>query len=166
MLPGGIPLAFPNRVPEQAFQSANRKHSFSARAPAFVLFLILTAGTALWFWGSHTRESSAAGNDDSEVRSTLHLETFVLNLADTDQKSYLRIGIDLGLNRKAEHGEELPVAQVRDTILAVLGEAKADDLASAKSRDELKQKLLRALRDRVPQLGVQEVYFTEFLIQR
>ena len=45
--------------------------------------------------------------EPTRVRTTLHLETFVLNLADTDQRSYLRVGIDLGLNQEAKHGEEL-----------------------------------------------------------
>jgi flagellar basal body-associated protein FliL len=30
----------------------------------------------------------------------------------------------------------------------------------------LKQELLRALQERVPELGVTEVYFTDFLVQR
>jgi flagellar FliL protein len=96
----------------------------------------------------------------------MHLETFVMNLADSDQRSYLRIGIDLGLNNAAKHGEELPVARVRDTILGVLALAKVDDLLTAEGKNRLKQDLLHALTERVPDLGVEEVYFTEFLIQR
>ncbi len=98
--------------------------------------------------------------------STLHLETFVLNLADPDQKSYLRVGIDLGLNREMKHGEEAPVARVRDTIIGVLALARVEELLTAKGKAKLKEDLQHALEERAPELGVEEVYFTEFLIQR
>ncbi len=57
------------------------------------------------------------------AKGSLHLETFVLNLADPGQRSYLRVGIDLGLAEAVRRGEESPVAEARDTILGVLGEA-------------------------------------------
>jgi flagellar basal body-associated protein FliL len=130
-----------------------------------VVFLLALAGAGIWFWG--TRSAESAPEEATKVRSTLHLETFVLNLADTDQRSYLRVGIDLGLNREAKRGEELaPVAPVRDTILGVLAEAKVNDLMTAAGKAKLKENLLHALQERVPRLGVEEVYFTEFLIQR
>jgi flagellar protein FliL len=130
-----------------------------------VLPLVILAGVGIWFWASHGSESSAS--QTTRVRSTLHLETFVLNLADTDQRSYLRVGVDLGLNQEAKRGEEAgPVAPVRDTILSVLAEAKVDDLMTPAGKAKLKENLLQALQRRMPQLGVEEVYFTEFLIQR
>jgi flagellar basal body-associated protein FliL len=124
---------------------------------------------AICTWLSACRSSEPAGPESGEqrIKSTLHLETFVLNLADPDQRAYLRVGIDLGLDREARHGEETAsVAQVRDTILGVLSQAKGDELVTAPGKTKLKQELLRALQERVPQLGVEEVYFTEFLIQR
>jgi len=127
--------------------------------------LLILGGIGIWFWVSSGSESSAA--QPTRVRSTLHLETFVLNLADTDQRSYLRVGIDLGLSQEAKRGEELvPVAQVRDTILGVLAEAKVSDLMTAAGKAKLKEILLHSLQERLPQLGIEEVYFTEFLIQR
>jgi len=141
------------------------KETSKGRVLGVVLLVVLLAGAGIWFWAS--RGAEAAPEEATKVRSTLHLETFVLNLADTDQRSYLRVGIDLGLNREAKHGEELaPVAQVRDIILGVLAEAKVTDLMTATGKKSLKENLLHALQERVPQLGVEEVYFTEFLIQR
>lgn len=58
------------------------------------------------------------------------------------------------------------MARVRDTILGVLALAKVEDLMTAAGKNKLKQDLLRALQERAPELGVEEVYFTEFLIQR
>ena len=100
------------------------------------------------------------------MAGTLHLETFVLNLADPQQRSYLRVGIDLGLSHEIGRGENAPVAEVRDTILGVLAQCRVEDLQIAAGKTKLKEDLLRALQARLPGLGVEEVYFTEFLIQR
>ncbi len=78
----------------------------------------------------------------------------------------MRVGIDLGLGREIGKDESAPVAEVRDTILSVLSEARVDDLLTAKGKAKLKEDLLQALQQRVPQLVVEDVYFTEFLIQR
>ena len=101
------------------------------------------------------------------MKGTLHLETFVLNLADPGQRSYLRVGIDLGLGRELGRGENAPpVGPVRDTIVGVLAQSRVDELLTAKGKTKLKGDLLQALQGRVPELAVEEVYFTEFLIQR
>jgi flagellar basal body-associated protein FliL len=130
-----------------------------------VISVLILAGAGIWFWVNQGNTSAASATP--RVRSTMHLETFVLNLADADQRSYLRVGIDLGLNREAKHGEELAsVGQVRDAILGVLAEAKVNDLMTTAGKTKLKEDLLQVLRERIPQLGVEEIYFTEFLIQR
>jgi len=137
------------------------------RSVILILPVVVLGVIGVWFWNHRGGESSAQASGAPRIQSTLHLETFVLNLADADQRSYLRVGIDLGLNREAKPGEEpAPVAAVRDTILGVLAEAKVEALITAEGKTKLKENLLHELRQRFPQLGVEEVYFTEFLIQR
>jgi flagellar basal body-associated protein FliL len=137
------------------------------RRPVVALALpVILGAIGVWYWTGRGADSSAETNVVPRVRSTLHLEAFVLNLADTDQRSYLRVGIDLGLSRKAKPGAEAPLAEVRDTILGVLAEAKVEALMTAEGKTRLKENILHALQQRVPELGVAEVYFTEFLIQR
>ena len=151
---------------QKTLKSESKSKSKSKTGRLVVVIAILSLGAAgIWFWVN--QGSDAAASAAPRVRSTLHLETFVLNLADADQRSYLRVGIDLGLNQVAKHGEELaPVGQVRDAILGVLAEAKVDELMTAAGKTKLKENLLHALQERVPRIGVEEVYFTEFLIQR
>ena len=136
-----------------------------AKWVALVSLLILALAGG-WFWLSHNGGTPAAAGEEPRVQSTLHLDSFVLNLADSDTRSYLRLGIDLGLRQELKRDEPAPVAQVRDTILGVLADSKADELMTSGGKARLKEKLLHALQDRVPELGVEEVYFTEFLIQR
>jgi flagellar basal body-associated protein FliL len=145
--------------------SEQEVHSGRGRIVFSVLAVALTAAGG-WFWNTRTVEPAMQGSS-VQVKSTLHLETFVLNLAGPDQRSYLRVGIDLGLGRELGKGENAPpVAPVRDTILSVLAQSRVDDLLDEKGKTKLKADLLHALQQRLPGLAVEEVYFTEFLIQR
>ena len=101
----------------------------------------------------------------------MHLDPFLVNLADPDSDRFLRVGIELGLHGDPnEHGQaektQLPIARTRDTILLVLTNCNADALLPSQGKAKLKQELTEALQERVPELGVEEVYFTEFLVQR
>jgi flagellar basal body-associated protein FliL len=143
----------------------------SARSSGWILWIPLLllplCGAGLWFGLAHQSQPLAADGQQEQVKSTLHLDTFVLNLSDPEQRSYLRVGIDLGLSVEPKRGEyPAPVAEVRDTILGVLAEGKVNELLTESGKTKLKENLLAALRSRMPQLGVEEVYFTEFLIQR
>lgn len=121
---------------------------------------------ALWLWSGPRGPAGTSSNGSGGVKSSLHLETFVVNLADREQRSYLRVGIDLGLGRELGKDEKTPLAEVRDTILGVLAQCRAEELLTAAGKAKLKQDLLRALQERVPGLEVEDVYFSEFLIQR
>ncbi len=129
-----------------------------------VLFFIVLAIFGGWWWSA--QRSGPENGAGSAVKATVHLETFVVNLADREGRSYLRLGVDLGINHELKHGEDPPVAHARDTILTILATAKAEDLLSAEGKSKLKAELLQALKERVPELGVEDVYFTELLIQR
>jgi flagellar basal body-associated protein FliL len=138
--------------------------SGSGRVVVSILAVALIAAGG-WFWSTRKAEPVLSGAN-APVKGTLHLETFVLNLAGPDQRSYLRVGIDLGLGREIGKEENAPVAQARDTILGVLGQARIEDLVDEKGKTKLKADLLHALQEKLPGLAVEEVYFTEFLIQR
>jgi flagellar basal body-associated protein FliL len=161
----GIAIAFHKRV------SPNKENTkTSSRSGKTGRVWILPVGAlallGIWFW-SRADKSGASATLQSGVKSTLHLESFVLNVADADQRSYLRVGIDLGLSKEQKRGDEAPpVAKMRDTILSMLAVAKLEDLLTADGKTKLKENVLHALQERTPEAGVEEIYFTEFLIQR
>jgi flagellar FliL protein len=149
-------------VPIAPDQSKRKKHNL-----VLVVLLLAAMGSGGWMW--HTRTTAnAAAFSPGPVHSVLHLDTFVLNLSGGDERAYLRAGVDLGLREDTERkgGSPAPIALIRDTILGVLATAHSDDVLTPQGKQALKVELVRALRDRVPGLGVEEVYFTEFLIQR
>jgi flagellar basal body-associated protein FliL len=128
---------------------------------------ILLVALGAWFWNTYRIGPGVSADESRPVKSSLHLETFVLNLADREQRSYLRVGIDLGLGREmGKGGSAPPVGQVRDIILGVLAQSRVEELLTAPGKAKLKEDLVHALQKRVPGLEVKEVYFTEFLIQR
>jgi flagellar FliL protein len=133
---------------------------------AVLAAVLCVAAAGGFLWSRSRTEAGSEAREDHQSKGSLHLETFVLNLADPGQRSYLRVGIDLGLAQPLARGEEAPIAPVRDTILGVLAEARVDELQTAKGKNQLKEDVLHALQGRLPELRVEEVYFTEFLIQR
>jgi flagellar basal body-associated protein FliL len=132
---------------------------------AVLVLGLAAAGGFVWL----RPETPARGAPDSE--STLVLETFVVNLdsnsAGSGRRAYLRVGVTLGLGHPLPRNqpEAIPTALVRDTILAVLATAKPEELLKLEGKRQLKDELLKALQERVPQLAVENVYFTEFLVQ-
>ena len=122
--------------------------------------------------GEEEAEVEAEAEEDTraEVHALFQLEGFVVNLADTEANSFLRIGIELGLEHEFEGGhggdDAVPTARIRDTILAVLSTWESNALLTQDGKAKLKEQLVEILRERVPEMGVQEVYFTDFLVQR
>jgi flagellar basal body-associated protein FliL len=159
-------LLFSERMPKAELKDSKDSSRSRHGSVAFVLPVALLAAGGIWFWVNRGEGAAVAAEQQPRVQSTLHLEPFVLNLADDDQRSYLRVGIDLGMNREPKREPAAPVSQVRDTILGVLAEGKVNELLTTAGKAKLKDDLLRALQQRVPELGIEEVYFTEFLIQR
>jgi len=138
---------------------------------AAALVLPVATGGAWFLFGHSTSSPPQKAKVESEIRAVLHLDPFLVNLADPDGDRFLRVGIELGLHRDlSEHDHAgqspLPIARTRDTILMVLTTCNAGALLPPAGKVKLKEELTKALREHVPELGVQEVYFTEFLVQR
>ncbi len=162
-------------VSESAPEARNSSNKLFFAGLTFVLLLGM-AGLG-WFMSgqgaaAEEEEEEHAEESTPEVTTFLHLENFVVNLADPEEHRYLRVGIDLGLEHAIEsgggHGEggEFPTALIRDAILIVLSTWTSDALLTPEGKTQLKEKLVSTLQQRVPQLSVQEVYFNDFLVQR
>jgi flagellar FliL protein len=147
------------------------------KACGMVIFLVGMA--ALTVAGSTGCKKSppaltSVSNDSTGAadKGVLHLEPFVVNLADTEENRFLRVGIDLGLEKalpgkEGKGGEsDVPAARIRDCILYVLSTWRSDTLLTPDGKQKLKDEMLHALQDRVPELGVREIYFTDFFVQR
>jgi len=134
VLPRGNAIAF-----SQA--SAHKKNSAKEVPGGWRTIFFLRTGTCAGrgrrpVWSTRSVDSVTSGTS-TPVKSTLHLETFVLNLA-VRSKVLPAVGIDLGLGTGAGKGENAPpVAEVRDTILSVLAQSRVDDLQDEKGKNEV-----------------------------
>jgi len=130
------------------------------------------AAGACWFI-SRKRAVQAAPSDPkvNSVTSVIHLDSFVVNLADPSQTAFLKIGIDLGVSSASPEGKSgetntalLP--KIRDVILSQLTTWQSSGLLAPNGKAKLKEQILNALHQQVPAVPIKEVYFTEFLVQR
>jgi flagellar basal body-associated protein FliL len=168
---------------------SNNKNSKKTIIVAVAAVAVIGAGFGAWRFIPRTQAPAEKGSTASkdidgdekprhkskkrpQVKSVMHLESFVVNLTGQDESGYLRVGIDLGCDVEESGGEgekkkgDGSTAIIRDTVLTVLGRSKASDLLTPEGKEKLKKELVEALDERLPDLGILEVYFTEFIVQR
>jgi len=135
---------------------------------------LLAGGIGAWFaFGrGDASEAAAAGSSGNSELIAIHLDGFTVNLADREDNHFLRVTMDLALDHlppgteKDKPASGLPMARIRDAILSVLTECSADALLTPDGKTQLKKRLIEELNRSVPELGVRDIYFTEFLVQR
>lgn len=149
-------------MPSEQTASHKSKKTWGLLITAGILLLICVSAF-LWI---HHRKNNDEGKSSTVVK-VIHLDTFVVNLGGTDQRAYLRLGVDVGVGAvDAEKSDEFATAILRDTILSVITAQTAEQLLTDKGKSELKTSLLSALQQRLPSWSIRDVYFTEFLVQR
>jgi flagellar protein FliL len=160
-----------SKSPAQAGATA-RKSSRSLLV-AMVVFGIAAGGA--WAWVAQQRDRSAdaaAAATSATPKYIAHLDGFTVNLADPEETHFLRVTIDLGIDHlpegadKTKPAQSLPTPRIRDAILSVLTVCKADELLTPEGKAQLKKNLFETLNKSVPEIGLREIYFTEFLVQR
>jgi len=117
-------------------------------------------------------ESEEDEHDESEAGGILKFEPFVVNLADTDARRFVRISVSL-LVPEAELAEELgkedPVTmtRLRADILEQLGAQTAAQLSSAEGKAALKKSIARQGSRilKAHKAKVTDVLFSDLVIQ-
>jgi flagellar basal body-associated protein FliL len=147
---------------------------------AAVLFLLAGAAGGYWlgragirFPGSslvHASSKPHAEGSGGAVLQEIALDPFLVNLS--GGRGYLKLAMTLDISgdsaaRSSNVTQSLArSALVRDAILQMLSDQNADALLTGEGRDALKQTLMAALKKAAPSLPLEEIYFTEFLVQR
>lgn len=141
--------------------------------------VLLVFGIGFGIWWTLIQTSSVKSSDQSQSapsRTIVPMESFTVNLADPEDGRFLRTTLALGvagqlpqLAKGAAKGVEtsdVSIATIRDSIITVLAQCKSDQLLTSEGKLKLKADLITALNRDVPALNVQEIYFTDFLVQR
>lgn len=135
---------------------------------------VVGGGGSAWFVMQRARTAEVGRSPDAGTvpKYIVHLEGFTVNLADTEETHFLRVTMDLGIDRLPEGVEKdhmaagMPVARIRDAVLSVLTVCHAAQLLTPDGKLQLKKNILESLQHNVPELDIRDVYFTEFLVQR
>jgi flagellar FliL protein len=145
----------------------------SAAAIFMVAVMALAGGGgAVWYLQHGHADASGGKAVEKSSETVIHLDGFTVNLADPEDNHFLRVTMDLALERlppptaSDKPNSGLPVARIRDSIMSVLTVCRADALLTPQGKLQLKKNLLETLNHDNPELGVREIYFTEFLVQR
>lgn len=94
-----------------------------------------------------------------------HMEEFTVNLAEEKGRGLLKVSLVLDLGHEGQ-AEELDTYEtvLRDEIIAILRKYTIAELQEEGSYEELKEDIKKRINEILPDNGVEEVYFTEFLI--
>jgi flagellar FliL protein len=134
-----------------------------------VVLLLAGGGTAAYF--KFFNQSVAAGGHAAEEKKhpevvMQDMETFLVNLADPGSKRFLKVTMKAKLD-SMQLSEEFKsrLFELRDSILMILTSKTSEEVASPEDKLTLKREILTALNKSLHKGQVQDIYFTEFLIQ-
>lgn len=143
---------------------------------AFLLFVMALMGGGffiLWTKMSALSNPVPEGEEEvieeevpEEIGPLYSLGTLIVNLADEGGKRYLRVSIELELESQELIEEiEKRLPQVRDSILMILPTKTFADINTTPGKIAVRDELLAAMNGIVKTGKVNNLYFTEFVVQ-
>lgn len=112
-----------------------------------------------------SKKTATAAVATNKPAFTYDLGDFVVNLADTDQKKYLKVKIVVGYDSsKMETELKSTDPTLKDSIISVLRSKKSSDL-SATGYEDLKKQLMQRMNPFLTTGKISYVYFNDFLIE-
>ncbi len=144
-----------------------------------VVTLLLVAGVLVYLKVFLPKELSAlkGGNVQGKVEKAaakgkagkevvVHLEPFLVNLADEGGRRYLKVTMDLLIGSekgKKEVEDKLP--EIRDRIILVLSNKSTADVLDNLGKEKLKEEIRRSLNEILTTTKVSKVLFSDFIVQ-
>lgn len=149
-------------VQQETEQSNGKQNNLMLIVLILVLSCILLGGAfAGWYFVVAPRTEGRP----PEIITSAPVE-FVVNLADTSPRRFLKATVQLGYTEKkltAELGRKS--AEVKDTIIEVFRSRTSSDISTVEGTDQVRKELRERLNDRLKSGDIVEIYFTEFIIQ-
>lgn len=103
----------------------------------------------------------------AEVKSTLALDPFLVNLADKDEIRFVKATFHLGVEEANSDASKNPVelALMRDTIISLLSCKTSAQILSPEGKNKLREEIRDRINAVAPKAKVQEVFIVEFIVQ-
>lgn len=138
---------------------------------AVILLLAGGGGGAYWFVWRGNAEAAEAQTEPEPPSATgiLPLAPFVVNLADPSGTRFLRVTMSLVVADEAvakEIEEEKVVhARLRSAILELLAQKRSTELVTPDGKTALKHAIAESAAHAAHELKVEDVLFSEFIVQ-
>lgn len=103
----------------------------------------------------------------TDVKSTLALDPFLVNLADKDEIRFVKATFHLGVEEANSDASKNPVelALMRDTIISLLSCKTSAQILSPEGKNKLREEIRDRINAVAPKTKVQEVFIVEFIVQ-
>jgi len=117
--------------------------------------------------GKEKATASSAKPKKAEVKSTLTLEPFLVNLADKEEVRFVKATFHLGLEDTADEIAKNPVllAAMRDAIISILTSKTSAQILTPEGKDRLRQEIRDRVNEIAPKARVQDVFIVDFVVQ-
>ena len=111
-------------------------------------------------------EEEAEVEEDQNIGVMFPLDPFVVNLAGSEGKRFLKVTISLELSTPEVHVEiKENIHKVTDSILVLLSSKAFDDIYSVQGKFKLKDEITTRVNRFLVVGHIKDAYFTEFIIQ-
>jgi flagellar FliL protein len=106
-------------------------------------------------------------SEKAEVKATLALDPFLVNLADKEQVRFVKVTFQLGLAEEPNERTKSPVAMaaIRDAIISLLSSKTAEQILTTPGKDKLREEIRTRVNAVAPKMKVLEVYIVDFVVQ-
>ena len=163
-------------VENKAEPESTKKSGILGILIGFLALVLIVGGVAFWaythFTGGANSDSDAnAGHVQKpgleQVKATLALEPFLVNLADTEESRFVKGTFQMGLAEKlSEKGKDpIAIAAMRDSIITLLSSKTANQILTPQGKDKLREEIRARVNAVSPELKVLEVFIVDFVVQ-
>jgi flagellar FliL protein len=116
-----------------------------------------------WKLGSAHKADQSSKKE--QVKATLALEPFLVNLADKEESRFVKTTFQLGLADDFKEDDKSSIAAMRDSIITLLSSKTADQILTAQGKDKLREEIRSRINAISPKIKVLEVYIVDFVVQ-
>lgn len=111
-------------------------------------------------------EETSAEASPSDVGPSYTFDTFIVNVAETQARRYLKCTLTMELSSpKGIEEASAKVPLLRDAVIDVLSAKTLDQLEPGDTRDQIREELAATLKQLISKAVVTRVFFNEFVVQ-
>lgn len=151
---------------EEGKKSGGKKKLILILIP--VLLLLIGGGAGAYFFVFHKKSEAkkAIPVAPKKLGIMYDLGSFLVNLADKNANTYAKVSITIELSNQKVQEEvvkRLPI--IKDAVINLLSSKTYNEIRTPEGKEELRLELIKRINAILVTGGVQNIYFTQFIVQ-